>query len=56
MAKGEESVFNKEQILTSKQFSLIEKDFLEVILNSEKTYSVTQVKELLKKEFERAVK
>ena len=56
MAKSEEPMFNKEQILTSKQFTLIEKDFLGVILESEKTYSVTQVKELLEKEFKRVVK
>lgn len=55
MAKSEEPMFDKEQILTSKQFTLIEKDFLGVILDSEKTYSVTQVKGLLEKEFKRAV-
>lgn len=56
MAKSEESMFNKEQILTSKQFTLIEKDFLCVILEDQKSYSLTQVKELLEKELKRMVK
>lgn len=56
MAKSEESMFSKEQILTSKQFTLIEKDFLGVMLEDQKSYSITQVKELLEKEFKRVVK
>ena len=48
--------FSKSQVLTSNQFTSIEKHFLDALLESDQTYSVDQVKSILKKEKKRKVK
>ena len=50
------SKFTKEQFLNSKQFEQEEHYLLTVLLEDERTYSVKEVKELLKKEKRRKVK
>ena len=45
-----ESKFTKEQFLESKQFEQEERYLLEVLLEENKTYTMKEVKELLKKE------
>lgn len=54
MAK--EVKYNKEQILRSKQFSLIERDILEAILDSDKSYSIKEASKLIKSFKESKVK
>lgn len=51
-----ESKFIKEQFLDSKQFEQEERYLLEVLLEENKTYTMKEVKELLKKEKRRKVK
>ena len=51
-----ESKFTKEQLLKSKQFEQEERYLLEVLLEENKTYTMKEVKELLKKEKKRKVK
>ncbi len=52
----EAKVYRKEQILKSKQFSSIDKDFLQVILEDEKRYTLQEAKDLLNQEKQREVK
>lgn len=51
-----ESKFTKDQFLASKQFEQEERYLLEVLLEENKTYTMKEVKELLKKEKKRKVK
>ncbi len=51
-----ESKFTKDQFLDSKQFEQEECYLLEVLLEENKTYTMKEVKELLKKEKKRKVK
>lgn len=50
-----EAEFSKEQILTSNQFTSIEKHFLDALLEEEQSYSLADVKSILKKEKKRKV-
>lgn len=50
------SKFTKEQLLNSKQFEQEERYLLSVLLADEKTYTMKEVKDLLKKEKKRKVK
>lgn len=50
------SKFTKEQFLNSRQFEKEERYLLEVLLEENKTYTMKEVKELLKKEKRRKVK
>lgn len=49
-------MFTKAQILSSKQFKPLEKDFLRAVLDDGKSYSIEQVKETLKKALTKEVK
>lgn len=51
-----ESKFTKDQFLDSKQLEQEERYLLEVLLEENKTYTMKEVKELLKKEKRRKVK
>ena len=51
-----ESKFTKDQFLDSKQLEQEERYLLEVLLEENKTYTMKEVKELLKKEKKRKVK
>ena len=51
----DEDKFTKEQILGSKQFSIIEKDILQTLLNENEQYSIEEVKEKLKEFNEKEV-
>ena len=51
-----ESKFRKDQFLDSKQFEQEERYLFEVLLEENKTYTMKEVKELLKKEKRRKVK
>lgn len=50
------SKFIKEQFLQSKQFEQEERYLLEVLLEENKTYTMKEVKDLLKREKKRKVK
>ena len=50
------SKFTKKQFLNSRQFEQEERYLLEVLLEENKTYTMKEVKELLKKEKKRKVK
>ena len=51
-----ESKFTKDQFLDSKQFEQEERYLLDVLIEENKTYTMEEVKELLKKEKKRKVK
>ena len=51
-----ESKFTKDQFLDSKQLEQEERYLLEVLLEENKTYTMKEVKELLKKEKKRKAK
>ena len=53
--KSEEVKFSKEQIVSSNQFSIIEKDILKAILE-DKEYRLEEVKGILEKFNEKEVK
>ena len=48
--------FDVESILKSKQFKMIERDVLSVLLDEKKEYSIKQVREMLDRELTRTVK
>lgn len=50
------SEFTREQFLKSSQFEQEERYLLEVLLEENKTYTIKEVKDLLKKEKRRKVK
>ncbi|WP_322392424.1 hypothetical protein [Clostridium perfringens] len=53
--ENEEIKFSKEQIISSKQFAIIEKDILKAILE-DKEYSLEEVKEILEEFNKKEVK
>ncbi|MCD3211821.1 hypothetical protein G8T71_10685 [Clostridium botulinum C/D] len=53
--EDEEVKFSKEQIVSSKQFTVIEKDILKAILE-DREYSLEEVKEILEQFKEKEVK
>lgn len=50
------ATFTKAQFLASKQFTPLEKDFLRSVLDDEKTYTIDQARDALKKTMSKEVK
>ncbi len=55
-ATKEIAKYSKKQILSSKKFSLIEKDVLKALIEDDKQYSIDEVVKLLKDFLEKGVK
>jgi hypothetical protein len=51
-----ELTYTKAQFLASKQFTAIQRDFLNAILEDGKTYTMDQVKQLIEEYAKKAVK
>lgn len=51
-----EQTYTKAQFLASKQFTAIQRDFLNAILEDDKTYTMDQVKQLIDEYAKKAVK
>jgi hypothetical protein len=54
--KQAEQTYTKAQFLASKQFTAIQRDFLNAILEDGKTYTMDQVKQLIEEYAKKAVK
>lgn len=48
--------YSKKQILSSKKFSLIEKDVLKALIEDDKQYSIDEVEKMLKDFLKKGVK
>lgn len=53
--KTQEAKFAKEQLITSKRFSLSEQSFLEVVLKDDMEYTIKEARDALSAQFKRKV-